>query len=161
MDINIILSILSIIVTIISIVMGIEQFNLAILSWLSWVVVIIEFIVIFLLQWQRKKLGLSIPKDNRIADFKLYKEFWKTEIIRKDLPNRKNLENGFLYLFGSDVERFQVSLINYICNKNKNKVKIIYAADITTNPNLLLTRKKYHEKNKEFIGSMPKNSNIF
>lgn len=151
MDINTILSILSIIVTVISIVMSLKQFNLTISGGLSCTVVVIEFVVIFLLQLQRKKFGLSIPKNNRIADYKLYKEFWKTEIIRKDLPNRKNLENGFLHLFGSEVEQYQVSLIKYICNKNNNKSKVIYAVDITTNPNLLLTRKKYHEKNKEFI----------
>lgn len=153
MDINIILNILSIIVTLISIIMGIEQFDLSIFRWLSWLVAIIEFSIICLLRLQKRKLGLSIPKSNKIADFKLYKKFWKTEIICKDLPNRKNLENGFLHLFGSEVEQFQISLIDYIHNKNEKRNKVIYAVDITTNPSLLLTRKKYHKKNQEFIES--------
>lgn len=147
--INIILTILSIIVTFISILISIDQSNSCLSFVLCGIIVIIEFITIVLLIQQRKQYGLIVPKNGGIADFKLYKMFWKREIISKDLPNRQSLERGYLRVFGKDVERYQILLVDFVLKKNAKEV--ILAVDITTNPKRLLTRKEYHEKNREFI----------
>lgn len=148
--INTILTVLSIIITGISILLGVNfEIPRDVYRNIFLVLVLMELVVIGLLCRQRRVLGYEIPKINKIADQELFKNFWKQEIIEKDSVRRKNMRNGFLRLFGGDVERIQALLIEFL-NKSEKK-KYIYAADITSNPHILLTRNDYHKMNRIFI----------
>lgn len=148
--INTMLTVLSIIITVISILLGINfEIPKDIYRDIFLVLVIMELVVIGLLCRQRRILGYEIPKTKKIADQELFKNFWKQEIIGKDSMRRKNMRNGFLRLFGGDVERIQALLVEFL-NKSEKKT-YIYAADITNNPHLLLTRNEYHKMNRIFI----------
>jgi len=108
------------------------------------------FIILYVLFKKVKNNKVDIRVNyNEILNKKIFEKFLKD---RKSLFSAKlaQLQKGYIKLYGKEVKDVQVSLIDYLYEFDSND-RVIKTVDLTTNPELWLTRKEYMEKNRLLI----------
>jgi len=114
---------------------------------------VLTVVELFIISYLIIKLILISISDSppflNIKNKKVFNDFYSKE-IRFVRQRKDQLNNGYLQLFGDEVERVQSDLFDYIQDTASATIR---ATDMTWRPDILLTRKKYLEINKAFIKS--------
>lgn len=122
-----------------------------------YIVLGVELVIIMFIFATRPKGVISQPIPRNVANSRVYDKSF-TLLTRRVFDQVRQMEDGFVTVYGTQVREAQTLFADLYSDLD---IPFIKAADICTNPGILLTRTAYHEKNEDFIKKGGKINRLF
>lgn len=100
--------------------------------------------------WLRKAyITLRRANNLKAMDDAHYYDLIRTQVESQLISDYGEIADGYLRVYASEVPRLSVMLVNTL-TESQSQPKRILAADLTTNPSLLSSRREYQVANRRF-----------